>query len=60
VDDGRPPIRVVAETETDETPLLPGFELRLAAILAAADEGTNRVESSRPGVERVPLGTPGT
>jgi Uma2 family endonuclease len=32
------PTRVVAATETYQTPLLPGFQLPLAAILAAADE----------------------
>ncbi len=35
---GVPPIRVVAATETYQTPLLPGFELPLAGLLAAADE----------------------
>jgi len=34
---GVPPMRVVAATETYQTPLLPGFELPLAALLAAAD-----------------------
>jgi len=35
---GVPPIRVVAATETYQTPLLPGFELPLARLLAAADQ----------------------
>ncbi|MFI5459516.1 MAG: Uma2 family endonuclease [Isosphaerales bacterium] len=35
---GEPPMRVVAATETYQTPLLPGFELPLAMLLAAADE----------------------
>ena len=35
---GQPTERVVNETETYRTDLLPGFELPLAALLAAADE----------------------
>jgi Uma2 family endonuclease len=35
---GVAPTRVVAATETYQTPLLPGFELPLATLLAAADE----------------------
>jgi len=35
---GVPPVRVVAATESYQTPLLPGFELPLARLLAAADE----------------------
>jgi len=35
---GVPPTQVVAATETYQTPLLPGFELPLATLLAAADE----------------------
>jgi Uma2 family endonuclease len=35
---GVPQARVIAATETYQTPLLPGFELPLATLLAAADE----------------------
>lgn len=35
---GVPPTRVIAATEIYQTPLLPGFELPLARLLAAADE----------------------
>jgi Uma2 family endonuclease len=35
---GAPPVRVITAAETYQTPLLPGFELPLAKLLAAADE----------------------
>ncbi len=36
--ENEPGVRVVAETETYHTPLLPGFELPLAPVLAEADK----------------------
>ena len=35
---GVPPERIFAANEAYQTPLLPGFELPLARLLAAADE----------------------
>jgi Uma2 family endonuclease len=35
---GTPPVQVITAAETYRTPLLPGFELPLAKLLAAADE----------------------
>ncbi len=49
-DDSGPQEIIVAESETYRTPLLPGFELPLAPILAVADRwGQAGEEASEPG-----------